>query len=90
MQENIYVIYDTGTGIALKPPMVDKNDVQPIRVLTDTILQAGTNNVIANHRKDFQLIHIGTLDLETLEINKVEPRLVAQAIDLVPYEDNKE
>lgn len=84
MKENIYVIFDRVANVAIKPPMVERNDVVPIRSLT----QAALNNdsIIAKYPKEFELIQIGTLDMETLEVTQQEPRLVAVAVDLLPKE----
>lgn len=82
MRENIYVIYDTKAGIAIKPPMVERNDVAPVRMLTEVARRP--EGVISQNPAEFQLIHVGEMDLETLEIFPLpEPRLVAIAAQLI-------
>lgn len=83
MRENIYVIYDNAANIALKPPMISANDVEPIRTLQQATQHP--ESTMAKYPAEFTLIHIGTVDLETLVVMGEErPRIVAQAIDLIP------
>lgn len=80
MLENIYALYDRESGITLKPLLIDRNDVAPVRQITD--LANNKDSIINKHAKDFQLVHIGTIDIETLAITAVARRVVANAADL--------
>lgn len=83
MIENIYVLFDLGSGIALKPAMIDRNDVAPLRVLGDTA--QNPESLVSKHPNEFQLIHVGTIDLETLTVQALQhPRVVATASDMLP------
>lgn len=82
MKENVYVLYDRNAGIALKPAMIERNDVIPIRQITD--LAKNEQSIINRHPEDFQIVHIATFDLETLEIQAVIPRVVIIANDANP------
>lgn len=79
--DNIYVLYDRAAENALRPFMIHKNDVVPLRETTD--LANNPESVINRHAKDFELIHIGQVDCETLQLVPMQPRLVATALDLV-------
>lgn len=80
MRENLYVIYDKKAGIALKPVIVDRNDVQPVRGLSDLVNKDG--NMLNHNPDDFDLVQIGSIDLETLEVQQETMRIVALASDL--------
>lgn len=80
MIEGIYVLFDIKAGIALKPLMVERNDVVPIRNLTD--LTNDPNTIIARNPEDFAVIHIGAINLETLAIEGDQPRTIARATEV--------
>jgi hypothetical protein len=81
MEENLYAIVDKQAGIALKPFITSRNDVDPIRQVQQ--LANDDKTIINAHSRDFVLIHFATVNLETLDIKPVEPRTVAEAVDLV-------
>lgn len=81
MIETIYCIYDKEAGIALKPFLIHRNDVAPVREFQEVAQKEGTP--IHNHASEFQLIAVAVIDLETLEVSPTERRLVATAIDLI-------
>lgn len=81
VNENIYCIYDTQSQIALKPFMIHRNDVAPLREFQE--IARNKDSLIAKHAKDFQLIQIGIVDLITLEVTVITPRQVATALDLI-------
>lgn len=81
MIENLYVLYDREAKIALKPIIIERNDVVPVRMLTDLTNKPDT--IVNKHTEDFSLIHIGEIDLETLEIKAYDvARTVVLAKDL--------
>lgn len=83
MRENIYVIYDNAANVAIKPPMISTNDVEPLRTLQQATQHP--DSTMHKYPAEFTLIHVGTIDLETLVVMGEErPRIVAQAIDLIP------
>lgn len=81
MIENIYCLMDRGANVALKPFMISRNDIAPVR----ETLEATTNpeSIMHKHASDFELVHIATVNLETLAVEPVEPRTVARCIDLL-------
>lgn len=81
MKENIYVLFDKKAGIALKPFMIERNDVVPIRQLTEAT--NNTESVLNKAPADFALMRVGTADIETLEIQPHEPVTVVEIADLV-------
>jgi len=81
MEENIYVLYDKEAKIALKPLLVHRNDVAPLREIQE--IAGNKDSLIHKHAGDFELLHIGVLNLDTLEIHAVKARSVANVIDLV-------
>lgn len=85
MIENIYVMFDKGANIALKPLIVQRNDVIPVRELGELVNNSET--IIHKHPQDFQIIHIGSIDLENLVVEQCEPRIVAVGLDLLPKKD---
>lgn len=84
MKENIYAIVDRESGIALKPFIIQRNDVAPVREFED--LCTNKETMFNKHAGDFELMHLGEVDLETLEIIGLTPRTVARAIDLIDKE----
>lgn len=81
MTENIYALYDHEAGITLKPLMIDRNDVAPVRQITD--LTNNKESIIHRHAAHFSLVHIGTIDIESLELQPMAPRTVANCKDLL-------
>lgn len=81
MTENIYCIYDKEAGISLKPFLIHRNDVAPVREFEE--VATNKDSVLYKHAGDFDLMQIGQINLETMEIQQVEPRLVARGIDLI-------
>lgn len=81
MIENVYCIYDKQTNMALKPFFIHRNDVAPVRELEDIV--SNKDSIIHKHAGDFDLIHIGTVNLETMELDKQPPRLVVHCLDLL-------
>lgn len=81
MKENVYCIYDTASKLAIKPFMVERNDVVPIRTLQQLVNEKTT--IFHKHAMEFELIHIAELDTETLEVKPVEmQRVVTTASEL--------
>lgn len=87
MQENIYVMFDIGSGIALKPLMVERNDVAPIRVLSETA--RNEQSLVNKFPQDFQLVHVGTINLETLEVAGMPSRVVATGLEVLATKDSE-
>lgn len=85
MIENLYILYDKNAKIGLKPLLVHRNDVSPVREIEE--VTANKETLIHKHAGDFQLLHVGTIDLETLQVSGLEPRVVAEAIDLLDDTD---
>lgn len=86
MKENIYVIYDVKSQIALKPFMIQRNDVVPIRELTELVQNKDT--VLHKHAEDFHLIQIATIDIESLEMEILQqPRVAVRAQDCIDKTD---
>lgn len=86
MRENIYLIYDTKSQIGLKPFIISRNDVAPLREVGELVRNAET--ILHKHAADFQLIQVAVINLETLEIEVLErPRQVANAVDLVEKDE---
>lgn len=81
MLETIYVLWDNEAKLALKPLIISKNDVQPIRDVTDVV--NNKDSQINRTASSYQLLAIGTIDLESLEISADETRLVAECADLL-------
>lgn len=80
MREAIYVLYDRAAQIALKPCMIHRNDVAPVREVTE--LTRNPDSIIHRHPQDFQLLHVADINLETLEVTPLpEPRIVLEAKD---------
>lgn len=80
MREFIYVLFDKNAGIALKPVLVHRNDVAPIREVEE--IANNSESIIAKHAADFELIRIATIDLETLEVEMIERAVVTTALDV--------
>lgn len=81
MIENIYVIYDMKAKIALKPFMIERNDVVPIRQFGELVNNEQT--ILHKHPGDFELVQIGHVDLETLLMDGMDDRLVANGLEFV-------
>jgi hypothetical protein len=81
MDEYIYIIFDKNAGIGLKPLIVSRNHVAPLREVQD--LCNNKETLLYKHAGDFQLVKIGVLNLETLEIIRHTPEVIANCIDLV-------
>lgn len=84
MIENIYAIYDRKAGIALKPFLIHRNDVVPIRELTQLVNDETT--ILHKHAPDFTLIQLGTVNLETLHLEQENIRDVVTAAELLQKE----
>lgn len=85
MNETIYAIYDKESGIALKPFIIARNDVAPVREF-HTIAN-NPETIIHQHAKDFELIAVGQVNLETLALEGIVHRTVAQALDMQSKKD---
>lgn len=81
MIENIYIIYDRAAGIALKPPLIHRNDVAPVRELQQ--IANDPNSIINKHAHEYELIQIGTLNVITLDLTQTEERIVVRADELI-------
>lgn len=79
MTENIYVIWDQKAEIALKPPFIDRNDVQPVRQFTE--VANNPESMLYKSPGDFVLVHVGEIDLEIPALSPVQPRIVITALD---------
>jgi hypothetical protein len=86
VKENIYCLYDKKSQIALKPFLVHRNDVAPLRETQDVV--ANKDTVIHKHPQDFDLICVGEIDLESLEVTGHSPRLIAQCKDMVDEQNS--
>lgn len=80
MEHSIYAIHDTGAGIYLTPLMTSKNDVAPLRELNN--LANDPASLFHKHARDFDLVHLGTINLETGYIEAAPHRVVANAADV--------
>lgn len=80
MWENIYCLYDNNAGIALKPIIVERNDVVPVRQFTQLVNDE--KSILHTHSGEFDLVQFGRINLETLEIEPGEQRIVANGADL--------
>ena len=85
MIENIYCIYDNNAGIALKPFSIHRNDVAPCREVTE--VANNKDSIIHKHAADFELLHVATIDLVTLEVTGLPAaRRVMRCIDSIDTE----
>lgn len=83
MKENLYMVYDNESQIGLKPIVISKNDVGPVREIQEVVNDE--KSLLHKHAGDFELLHIGEIDLETLIITPAEHphRTVARLYDLL-------
>lgn len=80
MKETVYVLYDNEAQLGLKPFIISKNDVVPIRELQE--LANDDKSIVSKHPTSFQLVAVAEIDLETLEVTALTPRVVTIAVDL--------
>jgi hypothetical protein len=85
MKEHIYVLYDKGAQMALKPFMVSRNDTVPVRELAE--ITANKDTPMHKHASEFELVQVATIDMETMHVEKTELRIVARCIDLLTDQD---
>lgn len=80
MIENVYCIYDRAASIALKPLLTSRNDVVPLREFKQ--IANNPESIVHNHPQDFDLMHIGTVNLEAALIEHSPSRIVVNAAEL--------
>lgn len=83
--EGVYAIYDKQAGTLLKPFLISRNDVGPTREILEIVTNKDT--LIHKHASDFDLMHFAQIDMATMEIEQLEPRLVARCKDLLDDQD---
>lgn len=80
MNENIYAVYDLRAHIILKPVIIERNDVTPVRQFTE--LTNNKDTLFYKNPEDFHIMQIGTINLETGEVTQTDFRIVANASEL--------
>lgn len=83
----VYAIYDKEAHHTLTPLLTSANPVNPIREFS--ALANNTESIVNRHARSFKLIEIGTLNLETGQLDgHPQPRDVVEAIDLITAPDD--
>lgn len=80
MWENLYSLRDTRAEITLKPLILERNDVVPVRQFKQLVNDE--KSMLYKHAAEYDLVQIGRVNIETLETEPVDLRVVANGKDL--------
>lgn len=76
----IYALYDRRARNTLTPLIVSPNDVTPVREVQRLVNEP--KSIIHEHADDFDLMLLGTINLENGELEAQTPEIVATAASL--------
>lgn len=72
--EKLYIIFDKDAQVAIKPALISRNDVAPIREFTQAI--NNPESLMNKYPASFELYLVGEINLITLAIQPEQPRVV--------------